>query len=407
MRLPDNPNKYTSQFKYVEYGTYIPKINKLIRKRDDNKKAILYSWDEINEKINLSDKTGIYTSVFQYNDRDIDSAASLGSLYFDFDSNSEPEQVLVEVYKVVEYLLSYIPAEGIRVYFSGKKGFHIECEAITLGISSSDDLAGVFRFIADHIKQLLQIQSLDFNVYDVRRMWRVPNTRHQHTGLFKVECMQLLQDGTAFPGILEYAQEPHEIEVPEQNFDFKANQWYREFTYDYEQSLAPKRTSSDMLERFLEQGTNSYKHFSEGQKFFDKFRLLKGCPAIRELELKAKRNHHLDHYERLFLCSILTYQEDAIKYLHEILSECSDYQFDISSAHIDDWIRRREKDIGGRPFSCAKAGQVGITCSGCDKLEPKPRVERLPNGKYLETNEFSQPSPVRLAYGTNKMYTSF
>lgn len=407
MRLPDNADKYTSQFRYVEYGTYIPKINKLIRKRDHDKKAILYSWEEVFEQIERSDQTGIYTSVFQYNDRNIDTAASLGSLYFDFDSDSEPEDVLVEVYKVVNYLIQFIPEDAIRVYFSGKKGFHVECEAITLGISASDDLAGVFRFIANSIKETLGIQSLDFNVYDTRRMWRVPNTRHQHTGLYKVECMQLLQEGSSFTGIAQYASEPHEIIIPEQNFNFKANQWYREFTYEYEQSLAPRRTTSDILERFLEQGTGSYKHFAEGQRFFDKFRLLKGCPAIRELEAKAKRNHHLDHYERLFLCSILTYHEDAIKYLHEILSECSDYQFDISSAHVDDWIRRRERDIGGRPFSCTKAQQVGITCSGCDKLEPKLKVERLPNGKYLETNEYSQPSPVRLAYGTNNMYTSF
>ena len=162
-----------------------------------------------------------------------------------------------------------------------------------------------------------------------------------------------------------------------------------------------------MLARFLEQGTGSVRHFDESQKFFDKFRLLKGCPAIRELEAKAKRNHHLDHYERLFLCSILTYHEDAVKYLHEILSECSDYQFDISSAHVDDWIRRRDKDIGGRPFSCYKAKQVGINCGGCESLEPKPKVERLPNGKYVETSEVSLPSPIRLAYGTTKSLTSF
>jgi hypothetical protein len=407
MRLPDNKDKYTSQFQYVEYGVYVPKINKLIRQRDDSKKAILFSWEEVNAKIAKSDQTGLYTSVFQYNDRDIDTAASLGSLYFDFDSDSEPEVVLSEVYKVVDYLLQFISRDAIRVFFSGKKGFHIECEAIALGISASDDLAGVFRFIANYVKETLGVSSLDFNVYDTRRMWRVPNTRHQHTGLYKVECMQLLQDGVGLTEIIEHAREPHPFDVIEQNFNFKANQWYREFTYDYEQSLAPKRTSSDMLARFLEQGTGSYKHFDEGQKFFDKFRLLKGCPAIRELELKAKRNHHLDHYERLFLCSILTYHEDAIKYLHEILSECSDYQFEISSAHVDDWIRRREKDIGGRPFSCTKAQQVGISCSGCEKLEPKPRVERLANGKYMETAEFSQPSPIRLAYGTNKMYTSF
>lgn len=405
MRLPDDPNKYSSQFRYVEYGNYIPKINKLIRHKQNNK-AVLFSWDEVNEKVAQSDQTGLYTSVFQYNDRDINQAASLGSLYFDIDSDKDQHTALLETYKITEHLLQYIPEDSIRVFFSGRKGFHIECEALTLGISASDDLAGVFRFIAEDIKEVLGVGALDFNVYDIRRMWRIPNTRHQHTGLYKVECMQLLREGAGPTEIAEYAQESHEFEVPEQNFNFKANQWYREYTYAHEESKIPKRPSSDTIARFLEQGTGNLKHFDDSEKFFDKFRLLKACSAIRDLESKAHSQHHLDHYERLFLCSILTYHPDAIKYLHEILSQCSDYVFDISNAHIDDWIRRREMETGGRPFSCQKAKQVGITCQGCDGLEPRKKIERLSTGKYMETEQVSSPSPVRLAYSTNKFYLS-
>lgn len=405
MRLPDDPHKYSSQFQFVEFGHYVPKINKLIRLKDGDD-PLLFTWDEINDKIKQHGEAGLYTSIFHYNNRDFHSAIPMGSLYFDLDNKSEPEIALSETYKVLSHLLEVIPRDAIRIYFSGQKGFHIECEALALGVSATDDLAGVFRFIADDIHTNLKIQSFDFSVYDLRRMWRIPNTRHQSTGLYKVECMQLFQEGAGLTELTKYASSPRPIEVPEQQFSFKANQWYREYVYAYEQSLAPKRPTSDMIARFLEQGTHNIRNFDTNDRFFDKFRLLKGCPAIRELELKAKRDHHLDHYERLFLCSILTYHDDAIRYLHEILSECNDYKFEVSNAHIDDWIRRRERGIGGRPFSCQKAKQVGVVCSGCNQLEPRHKIEKLADGKYIETDEVSSPSPVRLAYSTSKFYST-
>lgn len=272
------------------------------------------------------------------------------------------------------------------------------CEPIALNISASDDLPGIYRFIAGNIAETLNLTSADLVVYDKRRMWRLVNSQHQRTGLFKVECLQLLRDSSSVETILKHAEKPQSFEIPEQVFNPKANRWFREFVAKFEQSLIAKPNNIDLLNRFLEQGIGNIRTFGDGEKVFDKYKLFKNCSAAKYLVEKAYTAHHLDHYERLFLCSILTYTPDAIIFLHEVLGQCSDYNPDITNAHIEDWIRRREYEIGGRPFTCEKARQVGIICTSCNGMEPKLKVSKLSDGRYIETGEYSQPSPVRHVY---------
>lgn len=400
MRLPNDPNKYTSQFKYLEVGRifFNKKLDRYAFTREKiNGEANLVTVEEAENYAKKHDNTAIYSSILQYNSKRFNEAASLGPLYFDLDSD-DLEISRGEALRLVEYLLSYIPETALRVYFSGGKGFHIECEPIALGISTTDDLIGIFRFIARTIADELQLQTIDFNVYDLRRMWRFPNSKHQRTGLFKVECLRLLRETSTIDAILDHASEPRYVEIPEQVFDYKASQWYREFTYKLEESKIEKKSYSDVLQQFLNSGIGHIRFINEKDKVFDKFTLFKNCPAVRELHNKAFNNHHLEHHERLFLCSLLTYSPDAIQFLHEILSQCSDYHFELSNHHIEDWIKRREYNIGGRPFTCEKAKQIGIMCSGCSGMEPRPKIVDVGSGKFRETDEFSKPSPVRFAY---------
>jgi hypothetical protein len=395
MRLPDDRNKFTARFRYVEVAKYVDSLKSVIREKKDGQ-PVLIDIEEIPAYCQRLGNTGIYTSILQYDSQHLDTAASLGSLCFDLDAN-DLEDTRSEALKLVEYLLQYIPEGALGVYFSGGKGFHIECEPITLNVSSTDDLSGIYHYIAEDISRELGLRTTDLVVYDKRRMWRVVGSRHQRTGLFKVECLSLLRDSRDINAILEWAKEPHPIEIPEPHFNAKANQWYREYVYKFEESKKYQPSGADLLGRFLEQGAGNVRLYHGDDKVFDKFKLFKNCPAVRLLVEKAHTHHHLDHYERLFLCSLLTYTEDAIRFLHEILSQCHDYNPEISSSHIEDWVRRREIGIGGRPFTCDKARQVGIMCSGCDTMEPHKKFV-LANDKLIETGELSSPSPVRHAY---------
>lgn len=410
MRLPDDPTKFSSKFKYVEFAHYVEEAFP-IKDEDKNitgwrpgvirdvniryvdgekvKYIKLYSWDEIMEKAKSLDMNGVYTSTFQHDGRG-EKSQSFSSLYFDLDSKEDINVSHQEARRLFMYLQEVVPEQDIRLYFTGQKGFHIECEAITLGIGPAGDLAEVFRLVAGDLQKKLDITSMDFQVYDPRRMWRIPNSCHQFSGRYKIPLTptELLGD---VQEILSLAETPREMAVPEPVFDPPANEWFREYVYENAQ---PTLSQEEMFERFARHGTGMVRDVGEME--FTPKRLFDGCPALLRLWEKAETNHHLEHEERLWLCSILTYSEQAIEYLHAILSNCTDYNYAKSNSHIQDWIRRRELGIGGRPYSCARANSAGIGCGSCD-LEPKEKYQVI-GDRMVPTGEMASPSPIRLAY---------
>ena len=114
----------------------------------------------------------------------------------------------------------------------------------------------------------------------------------------------------------------------------------------------------------------------------------------------AQKSGKLDHESRLFLCSILTYNEDSIKFLYSILSLCDDFNYEKSTSHINDWIKRRQLGIGGRPYTCERANAAGVGCGDCH-LEKKKKWITIGN-KFVEGTEVSNPSPIRFAYKNKK-----
>jgi hypothetical protein len=211
MKLPIDPSKFTSKWKYVEiarwrqdqYGEW-----KVLRETR-NKQPLILEWDDVEEYRKRYNNVGIYTSVWNYNSDVVHQATRLGPLYFDLDS-SEAYRAYEDTTRLVEYLSDFVPESGIRVYFTGKKGFHVEC--------------------------------------------------------------------------------------------------------------APQN--------------------------------------------------------------------------------CDDYDENKSQSHIDDWIRRREMGIGGRPYSCQRANSAGVGCGDCH-LENRERVVRV-GDKWVSTGEEAAASPIRFAYYKKK-----
>ena len=394
MKLPIDQDKFLSQWRYVEVARYVPSLDRVIRDKSGDS-PLFYEYNNLDAYRKAHNNTGLYTSVWHYNTKKIDSTVRLGSLYFDLD-NEDINKCYEEVKFLYNLLLKHIPKKSVLVYFTGKKGFHIECEAIALGINPTNELPKIFRYIASKIKEKYLIESLDFAVYDMRRMWRLPGSKHQSTGLYKNLIPKEIFD-LGIESIVEYCSSPRDNEVEDQEFSYTANEWYRQFTYQMEEE---KTKPKDFLESFNKYGSSKLKAFNEKQKSFEKENLWKNCPSIKRLHDQAVNNKQLEHEARLFLCSILTYNIDSIKYLHEILSNCDDYNFEKSTAHINDWVRRRELGIGGRPYTCERANAVGVGCGNCS-LEKRNKWVKI-GEKFVETNEQSSPSPVRFAYKTIK-----
>jgi len=394
MKISQDPNKFTYSWRFVELAKYIPSLNRIIREKVDGI-PILLDTNDVPKYAKKFNNTGIYTSVWHYNNQDLEKAVRLGSLYFDID-NEDANLSLDECRKLYDYLCTYIPKDSVVVYYTGKKGFHIECEALALGVNPSNSLHHTFRFIANDLSSKLSLTSLDFSVYDLRRMWRLPGSKHQETGRYKTKLTKQIIYSN-IDDIIEYCSTEQDNSVAEQEFSYTANEWYREYSYKMEEE---KNKPKDILAYFNQYGSKSRIQVEDSNKVFDKKKLLQNCSAFERIEKEAKENHHLDHESRLFLCSILTYTDEAILYLNEVLSHCDDYNPKKSSAHINDWVRRREIGIGGRPYTCDRANAAGVGCGDCSLEENKKWVKI--GDKYIETEEKVSPSPIRFAYNIEK-----
>lgn len=130
--------------------------------------------------------------------------------------------------------------DQLRYYFSGAKGYHLLVPTRLMGdVEPSPHLPAAFRTMALSIAELAGVE-IDRAIYDVNRLFRLPQTRHPRTNLWKVELSwDELQSGE----IMEIARtprrfdwEPHDLEPRESLSEF-----YAKHIYEAEQPPAPVR----------------------------------------------------------------------------------------------------------------------------------------------------------------------
>ena len=107
-------------------------------------------------------------------------------LYFDFDGDNLKDVLesarifynrLITKYKV--------PKREIRVYFSGMKGFHLGLRSDFFGgFVPSNDLPDKLGKLV--MKLIEGIKNVDTSIYNKNRIFRLPNSKHQETGLYKI-----------------------------------------------------------------------------------------------------------------------------------------------------------------------------------------------------------------------------
>lgn len=111
-----------------------------------------------------------------------------GDFYLDFDAADIGETIT----KVQEFLDHLAVKYGrdldqVRIFASGKKGFHVEIPAacFRIGDAPLERLPAIYREMA----AALYFDTMDLAVYTAKsgRMWRVPNVKRPDTGTYKVQ----------------------------------------------------------------------------------------------------------------------------------------------------------------------------------------------------------------------------
>lgn len=129
-----------------------------------------------------------YMSLFQYNDNHKDILATEGTLagikdvktdiiYFDFDDETNPNNAKNDAITLCKRLED----KGIKDYnicFSGMKGFSVDF--YTKELFTPKQFKKIIVSLAGDLK------TFDVKVCDPQRIVRVPNTKHQKSGLFKI-----------------------------------------------------------------------------------------------------------------------------------------------------------------------------------------------------------------------------
>ena len=135
-------------------------------------------------------------------------------LAFDFDAGGEDgglTGLLPSVLRLLDFCETYeVPHQ---LFFSGGRGFHVVVPHAAFAQPLAEDNHLVNRRIAELIQEETGDLHIDWAIYSNRRQFRLPNTRHQKSGLYKVALTRAdLEAGPQH--ILQLAESPIPVPPP-------------------------------------------------------------------------------------------------------------------------------------------------------------------------------------------------
>lgn len=146
---------------------------------------------ELQAKIQSFSKGEGYYCLFDLEPRDsfkeyrgIQSPA-LGYFVLDFDSSEDMDLAKFDCVTVIKAL--DLQPNTFKVFFSGNKGFHLYIRQEFFNIPANDRTAKSFETIATELGKRFNLHTLDDSIYQANRKFRIPNSQHQKTKLFKIE----------------------------------------------------------------------------------------------------------------------------------------------------------------------------------------------------------------------------
>ena len=164
------------------------------------------STSEINKMRKKFNNTDVFKTTWTYENKDPKSLM-YGPLYFDID-NEDLNQSIIDTKTLINILTKtyLIPLSCLRIRFSGNKGFHVLIPNLDLPLYI--DRPKLWKAFANFLNDY--IGSIDVKVYDRRRLFRLLNSKHSKTGLYKIPLY--LSEMVCKEAVKELAKQPRKIE---------------------------------------------------------------------------------------------------------------------------------------------------------------------------------------------------
>lgn len=227
--------------------------------------------EQLDSFIQYRQNVGIFKTAFSYNQTEIEDALLYGDLYFDFDALGQFDLARKDAITTIAFLKTVfkIPEKDIQIYFSGSKGIHLMVSAEVLGVEPCSDLNQTYGYIAKQVNHYLKHKTLDLMIYDKKRLFRIPNTIHEKTGLHKIELSLTDLRHLSFEVIQQRAAVPqqenkHFIQLSANSFANKQYHYYRNEAFKEREALMKKanqrqtnqvlRCTPPCITHLLEQG---------------------------------------------------------------------------------------------------------------------------------------------------------
>ena len=181
---------------------------------------------------------GCYATYFFYSDevlthmhtRGVDSLPTIagfrGKVWAPYLPMDLDDPDLLAVTGTTRLLVSYlmdrwqIDPNGLQLYFSGSKGFHVMLDTRLFGrIVPSKTLPMLFASMRAHLTQVLPTRergTVDLGIKDRVRLFRLPNTINEKSGLYKIPISLEQLERLRPQEIMELAREPHALTVTDE-----------------------------------------------------------------------------------------------------------------------------------------------------------------------------------------------
>jgi hypothetical protein len=152
--------------------------------------------------------TNVFSSVGFYAEPDNGSASVL-PLYFDIDAPDDLPTTRESALTLCEMLMdrTRVSQESLDIFFSGNKGFHVVVAPSVFRAFHSPHALALRKRMAQKAGAE-GVRFLDESVYTGKRLWRLTNSRHSSSGLFKIPLRYEELRDISIDGIRKLAANP-------------------------------------------------------------------------------------------------------------------------------------------------------------------------------------------------------
>jgi len=189
-------------------NNFVPLSELKMSPRDYEAYCSLFGYDQdIVEFVKLHDTVSGYNGDYY-----------LKTFFFDIDCKDLVEAQKSAMSLIKRLNIAYkINPNHVIIYFSGGKGFHIGLSDKLFGsFDPSNELPDKTKFLAYQLSG--DVSNVDLKIYNKNRFFRLPNSKHAKTGLYKIPLSFDELNLKSIDEIIEMAKEPRtDFKLP---FDF-------------------------------------------------------------------------------------------------------------------------------------------------------------------------------------------